>query len=327
MHSESTLRYILCDAPVVFRVGDKAEALRIEGLLQRHFALAPHPTGRKPDDPPLEIVLCREHVPAPQQSDRIIEETPYLRILHTRRGFRLEAGESSIDIEPSLGVATGRLSEGFWDLPELAQRDLFLQTLVILLRDRHLYGLHSSGVVCDGTGLLVAGPSGQGKTTLTLGLMAAGGELLGDDVVALRQVNGAVEALAVRLSMSCTPTTLAFFGMEGTGSARGDKRLLDIEFSSTGRLVNRFHPKLVVFPEVTEQPFSELEQLDQPTFIAYLVRSMAGIMTDPVWAERQLGVLANLAHQAGGYRMLAGRDVYEDPPRVTRLLNQTERHT
>ena len=239
----------------------------------------------------------------------------------------MEAGESLIDLEPSRGVATGRLSEGFWDLPELAQRDLFLQTLVILLRDRRLYGLHSSGVVCDGTGLLVAGPSGQGKTTLTLSLMAAGGELLGDDVVALRQVNGAVEALALRLSMSCTSTTLAFFGMEGTGSASGDKRLLDIEFSSTGRLANRFHPKLVVFPQVAEQPFSELEQLDQPTFVGYLVRSMAGIMTDPVWAERQLGVLASLADQADGYRMLAGRDVYEDPPRVARLLNQTERHT
>jgi hypothetical protein len=258
------------------------------------------------------------------RSARLVEETPHLRVLHTEMGFWLETGASSIELQPSQGVATGRLNEDFWDLPELAQRDFFLQTLVILLRDRCLYGLHSSGVERDGTGLLVVGPSGQGKTTLTLSLIAAGWGFLGDDVVALRQVDAAVEALAVRLSMSCTPTTLALFGMEGAGSRNGEKRLLDLETGAPSRGVDRFRPDLLVFPEITDQPFSELEPLSQPATVAYLGRSMAGIMTDPLWAERQLGVLVNLAAQTCGYRMLAGRDVFGDPPRVARLLTSGE---
>ena len=317
---------MLCGVPVVLRIGGDIEALRLDALFQRHFALSPTATGQPLGDPPLEVVLRREDGLVSPRSAHLVEETPFLRVLDTGTGFWLEAGDSSIDVEPSRGVARGRLSGSFWDLPELAQRDLFLQTVVILLRDRRLYGLHASGVERDGTNLLIVGPSGQGKTTLTLGLLAAGWGFLGDDVVALHLDRGSVEALAVRSSMSCTPTTLAFFGMEGTDTGSGEKQLLDLGLSSPSRVVDRFHPNLLAFPKVTDQPSSELEPLNEPATVAHLGRSMAGIMTNRVWAERQLAVLANLAGQATGYRMLAGRDVYEDPPRVARLLGQTERH-
>jgi hypothetical protein len=315
----------MCDVPVALRVDGDLEARRLDGLLQRHFALSATPTERSAEGRSLEIALDREGNSPFSRSARLVEETLGLRVLRNGTGFSLEAGDSWIDLEPSRGVATGGLCDGFWDLPELTQRDFFLQTLVILLRDRHLFGLHASGVERNGTGVLVVGPSGQGKTTLTLSLLAAGWGFLGDDVVALHQVNAVVEALAVRRSMSCTPTTLARFGMEGSDAANGEKQLVDVEFMSAGQVVDHFHPNLLVFPEVTDRQSSELEPLNEPEVIAHLGRSMAGIMTDPVWAERQLGVLVDLAAQSAGYRMLAGRDVFEDPPRVARLLTDTGR--
>jgi hypothetical protein len=309
---------------VVVRAGRGLGVPRLDRLLQRHFALTRSP-GQLADGQAVEITLNREGSTPFSSSVTLIEETRYLRVLRTGTGFRLEAEESWIDLDPARGVATGILRDGFWDLPELTQRDFALQTLVILLRDRHHYGLHASGVGRDGTGLLVVGPSGRGKTTLALSLLSTGWGFLGDDVVALHQVDGTVEARAVRRSMSCTPTTLARFGLEGAKQGDDEKQLYDVGVTSPAQVVDRLLPQLVVFPQVIDRPFSKLELLPQSAVIAGLGSSMAGIMTDPVWAERQLGVVASLAGQSAGYRMLAGRDVFEDPPRVARLLTEAGR--
>jgi hypothetical protein len=53
---------------------------------------------------------------------------------------------------------------------------------------------HASGVVHDGTALLIAGPSGAGKSSLAAALVRSGRRLLSDDVVALRLRGGALTA-------------------------------------------------------------------------------------------------------------------------------------
>jgi len=52
-------------------------------------------------------------------------------------------------------------------------------------RARGIVQLHAAGVSRDGAALLVAGPSGAGKTTLCVALLARGWRLLGDDTVPL----------------------------------------------------------------------------------------------------------------------------------------------
>ena len=53
---------------------------------------------------------------------------------------------------------------------------------------------HACGVVLDGRALLIAGPSGSGKSSLAAALVRAGLPLLSDDVVALRLHDGMLTA-------------------------------------------------------------------------------------------------------------------------------------
>ncbi|MBY6068615.1 HPr kinase/phosphatase C-terminal domain-containing protein [Leisingera aquaemixtae] len=56
--------------------------------------------------------------------------------------------------------------------------------------------LHASCVALEGRGLLITGTSGQGKSALALQLMAYGAQLVADDRVLLRQMDGQVVASA-----------------------------------------------------------------------------------------------------------------------------------
>lgn len=50
--------------------------------------------------------------------------------------------------------------------------------------------IHATAVILDGCGILIMGPSGAGKTDLAIRLIDAGGELVADDQVLLRQDAG-----------------------------------------------------------------------------------------------------------------------------------------
>lgn len=70
------------------------------------------------------------------------------------------------------------------------------QALPLAATIRGLEVMHASGVVLDGTAVLVAGPPGAGKSSLAAALVRAGGWLLSDDAVALQLSDGALIAHA-----------------------------------------------------------------------------------------------------------------------------------
>ena len=71
---------------------------------------------------------------------------------------------------------------------------LSFQALPLAATIRGLEVMHASGVVLDGSAVLVAGPPGAGKSSLAAALVRAGGQLLSDDAVALQLSEGALIA-------------------------------------------------------------------------------------------------------------------------------------
>ena len=79
----------------------------------------------------------------------------------------------------------GRLEHRESD-PAAARSTLLREALALSWRDaRPAALLHASAVDIDGTCLVLAGPSGSGKTTLAAALVAAGGKLVADDMLAV----------------------------------------------------------------------------------------------------------------------------------------------
>jgi tetratricopeptide (TPR) repeat protein len=78
-----------------------------------------------------------------------------------------------------------------------AIRQLLPYLLTHLLATRHRFVLHGGAIVRDGQAVLVLGPTGSGKSTLTVSAAEAGWAVLSDDLVAVRLAGDQVEARGI----------------------------------------------------------------------------------------------------------------------------------
>lgn len=74
-------------------------------------------------------------------------------------------------------------------------RPLLTLALMELARRRGFFPLHAACLAHEGAGVLVCGPTGSGKSTLTIALLEAGLDFLGDDLVFLEPRGRNVRAL------------------------------------------------------------------------------------------------------------------------------------
>ncbi|MCK5424439.1 MAG: HPr kinase/phosphatase C-terminal domain-containing protein [Emcibacter sp.] len=106
---------------------------------------------------------------------------------------------------------------------------------------------HATGILFEGKGVLIMGPSGSGKSDLALRLMAQGAELIGDDYVEVsRQKDG-------RLIMTVPATIAGKMEVRNVG-------ILEVAFRPTAEID-------LALCLVTEDEAYQLERLPEQKFI------------------------------------------------------------
>ena len=152
--------------------------------------------SRFPHEPPERAASFDAVFHHAGRSIRLISESAALfgQIATLLSDFRLFgpnlAPNSTVRIvEVSAGVAVFHDGRPLWRAatPDEA-RFLAMQSIIAALTDGDAISaiLHAGLVAKEGTGLLLAGTTGRGKTTLTLALADAGWAFAGDDMIALR---------------------------------------------------------------------------------------------------------------------------------------------
>lgn len=314
---------------VSLRLGgaDSAQLARIGALLSDLFALDAHTDQDMAEGTVQDSLgLGFRPSPLPERTGDTVYRAGALAVTRVGDTFQLSCGLSQLHVTPGSAEAPCFLTPDFFDHSPFEQREFFLLSLLMLLRPRGLYGLHACGLKRDSVGLLIAGASGSGKTTTSLGLIRRGWRYLSDDAVLLEALaDGPVRAVALRRGFSCTPETLAHFP-ELTGDPEfgrfGDpdgKRVV-YPGDAFGGFTPACVPTLVVFPTVTPSSHTTLHPLRAAHSLIRLSQQSAGIMTDTAVSQRQLGVLKALTEQARSFELRLGRDALLSPDRIDALL-------
>ena len=166
------------------------------------------------------------------------------------------------------------------------------------LRRFGLFDLHSAGVVNpeSGKGVLIVGPSGNGKSTLALQLALAGWPYLSDDELLLSLVDGEVEARGFR----------SFFAVR---SGEPFKNCFEPEIVFGSQRRAEAAPGSLLFIRLSGEEKSQLSKLTQAETMARLIRACPWATYDTAIAGANLQVLSALARQATGFDLSAGRDL------------------
>ncbi len=219
--------------------------------------------------------------------------------------------------------------------PQSAARDInllshlcFTVPLAELLKRQGLYMLHAAGLCLDGKGLLVAGASGAGKTTLAITLLRAGFGFLGDDTTFLSPSPQGLHALAFPDEIDVTDDTAGYFP-ELRGLARnpplprGPKHSVDFvrlyEATPTWRCV----PSVLVFPRAVSAHMNVLSPMSKDEALIELLCNV--LRTDLRAAQAHLDALAALVKQCRCFRLHASRDFEALPTLFRNVLNQDPR--
>ena len=235
--------------------------------------------------------------------------------------------DNTVRLDLSRGTASGTLRSLPWATAGtlyLPFVNLVIHSLLLLLRREGYVPLHTAALVKSSAGVLLTAAPDSGKSTQALGLVRAGWQYLTDDSALLYLAGDTVEVLPLRRDFGLDqeaqkvfpemiPHTLPFLTDER-------KRRVDMAALYPDRALERGVPRLLLFPQIRDQPQSQLLPLSQKDALLGLMHQSPFLALDPDVATPHLDLLRTLAGQAAAYRLLAGHDLRDHPERLADLL-------
>ena len=179
--------------------------------------------------------------------------------------FYLTDGDSLLHIQPP-ARGSAYLAPSFFRKTAGLQDNFWTYGLMKLLRFSGCYCLHAAGLMSPrGTGVLVVGASGSGKTTMTLSSIRHGWRWLSDDAVLLRRTGstiqagghsaevGTITALALRTGLYVDAQAAPIhrdlvLGKEVPDGTGGQRRRVHLGSAGSRQRVRRLHPSFAGAP-------------------------------------------------------------------------------
>ena len=259
------------------------------------------------------------HGVAPPAGDsRPVYDTPYGTVDYFPQTDTLYGELDGVRLHCDAGAGVARLQSRTFSGRELylATHPLATLGLMELLERRGRYALHAGCLAHEGRGVLVAGPTGSGKSTLTLALVRAGLGFVSDDIVFLTEDG---RALGFADAAGVTDDGAQRFGLEAAPKAEGfPKRLIRLEDAFETTPIASCEPRVIVFPEVVRDRPGEIEPIDPGDAYLRLVPDV--LLTQPAGTQSHLQAIAALLDQVSCYTVRSGTDLDHTAGLVRELL-------
>ncbi len=243
--------------------------------------------------------------------------------------FHFSFGNALFRIEPVSGKIVGIISPDALHSPHLMVNTYVFMTLMLALRGRSVYHLHTAAVLSPKQELtLICGGQRAGKTTLTTALGVAGWHPISDDGVVLQaNAQGTAELQAFKRDFHLAAALLQQWEVLRNVEARyfyHDRACIDgltffqtVPFSdSTFTQVNQ-----VLFPQIANEAKSWLEPMPKSEALRHLIGQSMFFPLGREHTQAQLALLTALIKDASFDRLCAGTDLWEDPHQAALLLS------
>jgi len=229
-----------------------------------------------------------------------------------------------VDLRTNSGLVL--IHDSFWQKPLYLKASLLIIGFILLFWQYDFHELHAAGLAKEGKGLLIVGPSGSGKSSLTLSLVQAGWNYLTDDMLIIRHTRSGVEAFPLRRYFKVDKSIVAKYPelsrpLNKPLEFHGDEAYIYIDEVYGNQLSQRCIPRVIIFPKITHKEKSFIEPIKQSdAFINLFQTNCYGMFFDKHIARRRIDVIKELIYQADCYQMSVGLDLYENPEKVNELL-------
>ncbi|MBI2375926.1 MAG: hypothetical protein HYV07_18175 [Deltaproteobacteria bacterium] len=288
-----------------------------------------------PSDAPTDLLIEVAEAPDRSEVDALIASNPPVRHGSVRGYFqgpvqadssvvaRVTDGDSILEVGSNrilVRLSTQSLTDGY----TFRSTTVFF-AVVLAVRRLGWFHHHAASIVsARGSGVLVLGEGGAGKTTTTLACLERGFAYGSDDACFVTQDLDVVPAPSLfhvgERTARAFPRVGALLGP--AYRANNDKRSLDPRRAFPGRERERLAPpRLLVVPRLDADAITKLEPWSMAETLGALLTSAAFVVVDGMpYASEQLEVERRLATSAKGFELSLGADALADPAIVPRLI-------
>ncbi len=182
--------------------------------------------------------------------------------------------------------------------------------------------IHAAAVVSpDGYSWIIGGQTHAGKSTLVLGLLAAGWKFLSDDSLILRAEAGKIVAYGWLGMSLLNPILIETYPHlnDQIGAAVGERRLVDLKSCYPKQLISKTQPQGLLFPYFNpDTPIAALETVSSGTTLGNLMtHSATSLIEKP---QPHLLNLRNLTYQCEYFNLALGKSLQTQPDLVADIL-------
>lgn len=239
--------------------------------------------------------------------------------------FRTKDG-SFLRADTRAGRAWGRVSGALLDGIPYPLTDLVMASLMEMLKERGLYGLHAAAITREGRGYLFPGDAASGKTTVALGLLRKGSGYLADDKVLLRRDEQGIMALAFTRRFNIDPILARFYPeisplANHSPLPRTAKRPFDVSMLYPGTFMPECRPSAVIHIRSAAGRTSRLSTLSPAESFVRLARQTI-LSARRECAAMQLRLLGDLVSRVDNYLLDNARDSGGSPDEMLELVSR-----
>jgi hypothetical protein len=234
-------------------------------------------------------------------------------------------GYSNFRIEPWSKIGMVSIHPSFKEKPLASKYNFFLIGLAYLFSNQGLFDLHGAALANQEIGYLFLGESNSGKSSIALSLVHQGWHYASDDSLLLKSNGNSVEVLSFRKSFYIDPDTASkypeldpYFSSEN--HIEDCKRFLDLDQMYPSQFRPSIVPKILIFSRIIPDKKSALQSVSKGKALSNLLKQSVSIFFNRQVVNEHLNVLKQLVLQTDCYQLLAGRDLYNEPGEILKIL-------
>ena len=248
-----------------------------------------------------------------------------ISIFETNSSVIITDNDSTFSIAPWSGRGAVSLHPSSKQKTPGAKYNFLLLGLTYLFSYQGLFDLHGAALSDGGAGYVFLGESGSGKSSLALNLVHQGWRYASDDSLLLKSNGKGVEVLSFRKFFYIDPAVASRYPeldrlISKKSNPAGSKRFLDLEKAYPNQFLPSIVPKVLIFCKIIPEQKSSLKLYSKGQAFADLLKQSISIFFNRHTVTSHSKILKNLIDQCACYQLLAGRDLFDEPDKIIKIL-------